>query len=121
MNKLVIGGELPKNEALVSSLHWEVICGTRYYTVSKGSFGYHICAIAEYYVVKDSEEYDKITKMIDTEIKASSICEYLDTLIISHMQPKEIINLIEDIQLVSFNRGVENIQEQMRLVLGFEK
>ena len=120
MDRLVIGGELPKNQALVSELYYETWSPEydRQYSISKGSFGYHICAITEYYVIKDSIEYDNITKIIEAPGFTSSIVEYLDTLAIEHMKPEQILKLIENIESKSYNKGKEFIQKQMRQVLG---
>lgn len=120
MDRIVIGGELPKNQAFISELYWESWTPQydRQYSVSKGIFGYHIYAITEYYVIKGSTEYDNITKILETNKLTSSIVEYLDTLAIEHMKPEQILKLIEDIRIESYHKGMENIQGRIKQILG---
>lgn len=116
MDKLAIGGELPKNEALVSKLCWESIDKT--HGISRGSFGYYIKAITDYYVIKDSEEYKIITNMIVSKESSTSICMYIDTLAITHLQPHEILELIDNIKQKYFDDGIALAQRRIRIALG---
>ena len=125
MDKLVIGGELPKNEALVTKTYWE--SEDCKYRISKGARGFMINGLIDFYVINGSKEYDHIMFLLNKNkdnpkvFSESEIRDYLDIIAIANLKPHEILNLIDDIKLKNFNKGIEVAQKQMRQALGLIK